>query len=80
VARSRSRVSAKAPQVVTSLESTQPVSIVTHLHDDGSVEVQVVDDATDKVLQRGICASDLHTESERCFFWTPPTLVGVRGI
>ena len=45
--------SAKAPQVVTSLESTQPVSIVTHLHDDGSVEVQVVDDATDKVLQRG---------------------------
>jgi hypothetical protein len=45
--------SAEAPQVVTSLESTQLVSIVTHLHDDGSVEVQVVDDATDKVLQRG---------------------------
>jgi hypothetical protein len=45
--------SAQAPQVVTSLESTQSVSIVTHLHDDGSVEVQVVDEATDKVLQRG---------------------------
>jgi anti-sigma factor RsiW len=45
--------SAGAPQIVTSLESTQPVSIVTRLHDDGLVEVQVVDDATDKVLQRG---------------------------
>jgi anti-sigma factor RsiW len=44
---------AEAPQVVTSLESTQPVSIVTRLHQDGWVEVQVVDDATAKVLQRG---------------------------
>ena len=45
--------SAEAPQIVTSLESTQPVSIVTHLRDDGVVEVRVVDDATDRVLQRG---------------------------
>jgi len=45
--------SAEAPQIVTSLESTQPVSIVTHLRDDGVVEVQVVDDATGRVLQRG---------------------------
>ncbi len=44
---------AAAPQVVTSLMSSQPVSIVTRLHEDGWVEVQVVDDATDKVLQRG---------------------------
>ena len=44
---------AEAPQVVTSLESTQPVSIVTRLHEDGRVEVQVVDDATATVLQRG---------------------------
>jgi hypothetical protein len=44
---------ADAPQVVTSLESTRPVSIVTHLHEDGRVEVQVVDDATATVLQRG---------------------------
>jgi hypothetical protein len=44
---------AEAPQVVTSLMSSQPVSIVTRLHEDGWVEVQVVDDATDKVLQRG---------------------------
>jgi anti-sigma factor RsiW len=45
--------SATAPQIVTSLESTRPVSIVTRLHEDGLVEVQVVDDATEKVLQRG---------------------------
>jgi len=45
--------SAEAPQVVTSLVSTQPVSIVTRLHQDGWVEVRVVDDATEKVLQRG---------------------------
>jgi hypothetical protein len=44
---------AETPQVVTSLKSTQPVSIVTHLHADGRVEVQVVDDATARVLQRG---------------------------
>jgi len=44
---------AEAPQIVTSLESSRPVTIVTRLHDDGVVEVQVVDDATDKVLQRG---------------------------
>jgi len=44
---------AEAPQVVTSLESSQPVSIVTRLHEDGLVEVLVVDDATEKVLQRG---------------------------
>lgn len=44
---------AEAPQVVTSLVSTQPVSIVTRLHQDGWVEVRVVDDATEKVLQRG---------------------------
>lgn len=44
---------AEAPQVVTSLESTRPVSIVTHLHGDGRVEVEVVDDATATVLQRG---------------------------
>ena len=45
--------SAEAPQIVTSLESTLPVSIVTRLHDDGRVEVLVVDDTTDNVLQRG---------------------------
>ncbi|MEY2920072.1 MAG: hypothetical protein RL261_1377 [Pseudomonadota bacterium] len=45
--------SAEAPQIVTALESTRPVSVVTHLRDDGMVEVQVVDDATDSVLQRG---------------------------
>ena len=45
--------SAEAPQIVTSLESTRPVSIITRLHEDGLVEVQVVDEATDKVLQRG---------------------------
>jgi anti-sigma factor RsiW len=44
---------ATSPQVVTALESTRPVSIVTQLHGDGVVEVQVVDDATDVVLQRG---------------------------
>jgi len=44
---------AEAPQVVTSLKSSRPVSIVTRLHEDGWVEVQVVDDATEKVLQRG---------------------------
>jgi len=44
---------AESPQVVTSLKSSQPVSIVTRLHENGWVEVQVVDDATDKVLQRG---------------------------
>src|SRR6187431_1775121 len=41
------------PQVVTSLTATQPVSIVTQLHENGLVEVQVVDDATSNVLQRG---------------------------
>ena len=41
------------PQVVTALQSTQPVSIVTRLHGNGVVEVQVVDDATANVLQRG---------------------------
>jgi len=45
--------SADAPQVVTSLESARPVSIVTHLHEGGWVEVQVVDDTTATVLQRG---------------------------
>ena len=45
--------SADAPQVVTSLESARPVSIVTHLHEGGHVEVQVIDDATGNVLQRG---------------------------
>ena len=44
---------AEAPQVVSSLESSQPVSIVTRLHEDGLVEVLVIDDATEKVLQRG---------------------------
>ena len=44
---------AEAPQVVTSLKSSQSVSIVTRLHENGWVEVQVVDDATNKVLQRG---------------------------
>ena len=44
---------ANAPQVVTSLQSSQPVSIVTRLHGDGVVEVEVVDDATSAVLQRG---------------------------
>jgi anti-sigma factor RsiW len=44
---------AESPQVVTSLESTRPVSIVTQLHEDGRVEVQVVDDTTARVLQRG---------------------------
>ena len=44
---------AEAPQVVTSLKSSQPVSIVTRLHEDGLVEVLVIDDATEKVLQRG---------------------------
>jgi hypothetical protein len=41
------------PQVVTALQSSQPVSIVTQLHGNGVVEVQVVDDATANVLQRG---------------------------
>jgi len=45
--------SAANPQVVTSLTTTQPVSIVTQLHGNGMVEVQVVDDATSNVLQRG---------------------------
>jgi hypothetical protein len=45
--------SADSPQVVTSLESTRPVSIVTRLQEGGRVEVQVVDDASAKVLQRG---------------------------
>lgn len=45
--------SAANPQVVTSLTTTQPVSIVTQLHGNGIVEVQVVDDATSNVLQRG---------------------------
>jgi anti-sigma factor RsiW len=45
--------SAAAPQVVTSLTTTQPVSIVTQLHGNGVVDVQVVDDATSSVLQRG---------------------------
>jgi hypothetical protein len=44
---------ADSPQVVTSLKSSQPVSIVTRLHEGGWVEVQVVDDTTEKVLQRG---------------------------
>ena len=41
------------PQVVTSLTTTQPVSIVTQLHGNGVVDVQVVDEATSSVLQRG---------------------------
>jgi anti-sigma factor RsiW len=45
--------SADDPQVVTSLATTQPVSIVTRLHGNGVVDVQVVDDATSSVLQRG---------------------------
>lgn len=40
-------------QVVTALQSSQPVSIVTQLHGNGVVEVQVIDDATANVLQRG---------------------------
>jgi anti-sigma factor RsiW len=43
----------EAPQVVTALKSSHPVSIVTRLHDDGLVEVLVIDDATENVLQRG---------------------------
>mgnify|MGYP003488922649 FL=1 len=45
--------SAQAPQVVTSLAAQQPVSIVTQLHENGTLDVQVVDDATSTVLQRG---------------------------
>jgi len=45
--------SADDPQVVTALNASQPVSIVTQLHENGLVEVQVVDDATATVLQRG---------------------------
>jgi hypothetical protein len=41
------------PQVVTALQSSQPVSIVTQLHGNGVVEVQVIDDSTANVLQRG---------------------------
>jgi hypothetical protein len=41
------------PQVVTALQSSQPVSIVTQLHGNGIVDVQVIDDATADVLQRG---------------------------
>jgi len=44
---------AAAPQVVTALEAAQPVSIVTRLHGDGVVDVQVIDDTTAAVLQRG---------------------------
>jgi hypothetical protein len=44
---------AHAPQVVTSLAAQQPISIVTQLHEDGAVDVQVIDDATATVLQRG---------------------------
>jgi anti-sigma factor RsiW len=44
---------AATPQVVTSLHAARPVSIVTRLHDDGMVEVQVIDEATSVVLQRG---------------------------
>jgi anti-sigma factor RsiW len=43
----------EAPQVVTALKSSHPVSIVTRLHEDGLVEVLVLDDATENVLQRG---------------------------
>ncbi len=45
--------SAANPQVVTSLTTTQPVSIMTQLHGNGVVDVQVIDDATSNVLQRG---------------------------
>lgn len=45
--------SADAPRVTSTLQSTQPVSIVTRLHGGGVVEVDVVDDATATVLQRG---------------------------
>lgn len=41
------------PQVVTSLHAARPVLIVTRLHDDGMVEVQVIDEATSVVLQHG---------------------------
>jgi anti-sigma factor RsiW len=41
------------PQVVTSLTTTQSVSIMTQLHGNGVVDVQVIDDATSNVLQRG---------------------------
>lgn len=44
---------AVAPRVVTALEASQPVSIVTQLHGDGVVDVQVIDDSTSAVLQRG---------------------------
>ena len=41
------------PQVVTALQSSPPVSILTRLYGNGVVEVQVIDDATSNVLQRG---------------------------
>lgn len=44
---------AAAPQVVTALQSSQPVSITTRLHGNGIVEVQVIDDSTGSLLQRG---------------------------
>jgi hypothetical protein len=47
------RGTAQAPQVVTSLAAQKPVSIVTQLHGNGTVDVHVVDDATSTVLQRG---------------------------
>lgn len=42
-----------APRVVTALDAAQPVSIVTQLHGDGVVDVQVIDETTSVVLQRG---------------------------
>jgi len=44
---------AAAPQVVTALQSSQPVSITTQLHGNGVVEVHVIDDSTGTLLQRG---------------------------
>ena len=45
------------PQVVTALQSPQPVSIVTQLHGNGVVEVQVIDDATATCCSAANCAS-----------------------
>jgi hypothetical protein len=44
---------ADAPKAVTSLQSSRPVSIVTRLHQNGMVNVEVVDDVSAKVLQSG---------------------------
>jgi anti-sigma factor RsiW len=53
--------SADAPAVITSLHASEPVLVVTRLQSDGSVEVQVLDDASSSLLQRGT----LRAESDR---------------